>query len=122
MAIDTGAVILLLVAMVVMTAYVAFQQWLRQQRRLMIHRERLAALEKGVELPPLDQEIQRRRWNVQRLLLFAGLIWVSLGIGSYLVLNALVGQSFQLSWGHDRFGNLIWVTVQVRDGMQRIGA
>jgi hypothetical protein len=117
---EPGAMIFLLVAIV--AAYAAFQQWLRQQRRLMIHRERLAALEKGVELPALEQEVQRRSWNVQRFLLFAGLIWVSLGIGTYLVLNALVGQSFQFLWVQDRFGNLIWITVPVRDGMQWIGA
>jgi hypothetical protein len=111
-----------LAAIVVMTAYAAFQQWLRQQRRLMVHRERLAALEKGVELPALEQGVQRRSRSIQRFLLFAGLIWVSLGIGTYLVLNALVGQSFQFLWGQDRFGNLIWITVHVRDGMQWIGA
>ena len=32
--------------------FVAFYQWLRHQRRVLIHRERLIALEKGVELPP----------------------------------------------------------------------
>jgi len=99
----------------------AFQQYLRQQRRQMIHRERLAALEKGIELPPVEQEIQRRSWNVQRILLLAGLIWLSLGIGLYLVLNGLVGQTFQVLWTNDRFGNPLWVPVLVRDGMQYSG-
>jgi hypothetical protein len=115
---EYGAGVFVIVTIVV---YAAFQQWLRQQRRLMIHRERLAALEKGIELPPLEQEVQHRSWNVQRLLLFAGLIWVSLGIGAYLVLNALVGQSFQFMWGNDRFGNPLWPAVQIRNGMQWIG-
>jgi hypothetical protein len=57
--------------------------WARHQRRLMIHRGWLAAIEKGIELPPLEQEIQKRSWNVQRLLLLAGLIWMSLGIAAY---------------------------------------
>ena len=118
---DASVVIVFLAAIVVMTAYAAFQQWLRQQRRLMIHRERLAALEKGVELPPVEQEVQRLNWNVQRILLFAGLIWISLGLGAYLVLNALIGQTFQLYSGPDRLGNPMWAAVRVRDGMQWIG-
>jgi hypothetical protein len=65
--------------------------------------------------------VQRVGWNVQRLLLLAGLIWLSLGIGTYFVLAALVGQTFQVQWGPDRFGNPVWVPVQVRDGMQWVG-
>lgn len=118
---DESVVITFLGAIVVMTAYAAFQQWLRQQRRMMIHRERLAALEKGIELPPIEQEVQRHNWNVQRVLLFAGLIWISLGLGVYLVLNALIGQTFQFHSGPDRLGNPMWASVRVRDGMQWIG-
>ena len=70
--------------------FVAFYQWLRHQRRVLIHRERLAALEKGVELPPLERETQRSTWNAQQFLLLAGLIWISLGVGAIIVLNALV--------------------------------
>ena len=36
---------------VALIGFAAFNLWLRQQRRLMAHRERLAALEKGIELP-----------------------------------------------------------------------
>jgi hypothetical protein len=118
---DFGSGFLFVAAITVLTAYAAFQQQLRHQRRMMIHRERLAALEKGVELPPLEQEIQRSRWNVQRILLFAGLIWISLGVSIYLVLHALVGQTFHVNWGLDRFGNPVWVGVQVRGGMEWIG-
>lgn len=71
-------------------AYMCFGQWLRHHRRMMIHRERLAAIEKGVQLPPLEQEVKRRSWNVQRLLLLAGLCWISLGIGVFVVLSALL--------------------------------
>ena len=67
------------VAILAFIFYAAFQQFLRAQRRQMIHRERLAALEKGIDLPPLEREIQRRSWNVQRILVLAGLTWVSLG-------------------------------------------
>ena len=44
---------------VALIGFVAFRQWLAHQRRMMIHRERLLAIEKGVALPPLEQEIRR---------------------------------------------------------------
>ena len=69
---------------VAVIAYLAFHQWLQLSRRKMVHRERLAALEKGVDLPPLDQEVRRSSWNVQRFLLPAGLachIWLCIGLG-----------------------------------------
>ena len=70
--------------------FVAFGMWLRQQRRLMIHRERLAAIEKGVDLPPVMLEVQRTTWNVQRLLLLAGLVWISIGVGFYMVFSEIL--------------------------------
>ena len=77
-------------ALAAILAFVAFGQWLRQQRRTMIHQERLAALEKGLELPPLEQEALRTTWNVQLILLLAGLVWVSVGIGFYLVFSTML--------------------------------
>lgn len=81
------------VAIVIVAAigYLAFRQWLQFNRRTMIHRERLAAIEKGVDLPPLEQEVRRSAWNVQRFLLLAGLIWVSLGVGTFVTLSAMLG-------------------------------
>lgn len=70
------------VLVAVLLVFVAFQHWLRLKRRQLVHRERLAAIEKGIELPPLEEELTRRRLGVQRVLLLAGLIWVSLGIGA----------------------------------------
>jgi hypothetical protein len=55
----------------------------------MIHRERLAAVEKGVELPPLDQEVERNSWNVQRVLLLAGLCWIAVGVGASIVISSI---------------------------------
>jgi hypothetical protein len=118
---DSGFAFFLAVLVIAFTVYAGFQQFLRQQRRHMIHRERLAALDKGIDLPPLEQEIQRRSWNVQRILLLAGLIWISLGVGVYLVLASLIGQTFQFVWGNDRFGNPVWVPFMIRDGMQWAG-
>ena len=74
----------------VLLGFVGFGQWLRQQRRVMIHRERLAAIEKGVELPPLEQEVERVRWNVQRILLLAGLIWISVGVAFFVVFSTML--------------------------------
>ena len=75
---------------VAVIAYLGFHEWLRHQRRSLIHRERLAAIEKGVEVPPLEHEAQRRAWNVQRILLLAGLVWISLGVAAYVTLSALI--------------------------------
>ena len=59
-------------------------------RRILVHRERLAAVEKGIELPPLEQEVRRSAWNGQRILLLAGLAWISIGAGVFAVLSALL--------------------------------
>jgi hypothetical protein len=85
------------IAFVVMAliALVGFRQWLMHQRRMMIHRERLIAIEKGVELAPVEQEIRRSNWNIQRFLLLAGLVWISLGISIFVVLSALLAHPQQ---------------------------
>jgi hypothetical protein len=75
--------------------YLCFAQYLQHNRRVLVHRERLAAIEKGTPLPPeaaaaLSPEAERRRiWNVQRLLLLAGLVWLSIGISAFVVLSAI---------------------------------
>ena len=71
-------------------AFVGFGQWLRHERRMMMHRERLAAVDKGLELPALEQDSQRRAWNVQRFLLLGGLIWISVGLATFLALYTIV--------------------------------
>ena len=80
------------VALVIIAAiaYLGFREWLRHQRRIQVHRERLAAVEKGIELPPLEREAHQRAWNVQRILLLAGLIWISLGVSAWITLTALL--------------------------------
>ncbi len=85
-------------SLAVIFAFLGFGMWLRQQRRVMIHRERLAAIEKGLEqVQPVEQEASRITFNVQRLLLLAGLIWISVGIGFYLVFAAIVANPNPLS-------------------------
>jgi len=85
------------IVIVALIAYIGFQQWLRHSSRMMIQRERLAEVEKGIELPPLEQEVQRGSWNVQRILLLAGLCWISLGIGAFVVLTALLAHPSELT-------------------------
>jgi hypothetical protein len=76
---------------IALVGYAGYREWLRHQERTLIHRERLAAIEKGVDLPPLEQEQKRSSWNVQRTLLLAGLIWLSLGICAYVTLSVMIG-------------------------------
>jgi hypothetical protein len=109
---DPAGFIIVSLILAVAATYI-FQMWARHQRRLMIHRERLAAIDKGIELPPLEQEIQKRSWNVQRLLLLAGLVWISLGIAVFPMLMRLGGQSILSPWS-PRFeipSGLEWIGV-----------
>ncbi len=75
---------------IALIGYSGYREWLRQQRRTQIHQERLAAIEKGIDLPPLDQEQKRRSWNVQRTLMLAGLIWLSLGICFFVTMSVVI--------------------------------
>jgi hypothetical protein len=56
----------------------------------MLHRERVLAAERGIEMPAVQQEARQVSWNVERILLLAGLTWISVGIGAFVVLSALV--------------------------------
>jgi len=87
------------IVMVAVIGYLAFRQWLQLNRRTMIHRERLAAIEKGMDLPPVEQEARRSGWGVQRFLLLAGLVWVSLGIGTFVTISALLAYPTQVTQG-----------------------
>jgi hypothetical protein len=82
-------------ALAFVLAFLGFAMWLRQQRRMMIHRERLAAIEKGLELPPVEQEAFRISVNVQRLLLLFGLIWISIGVGFFLVFSVMLSHPIE---------------------------
>jgi hypothetical protein len=117
--VDPGGFIIISLILAIAATYI-FQMWARHQRRLMIHRERLAAIEKGLELPPLEQEIQKRSWNVQRLLLLAGLVWISLGVGAFPLLMRLGGQSVTIPWGYNQAGPA-WAKVPIPTGLEWIG-
>ena len=62
--------------------FVGFRQWLRHQQRAMVHRERLAALEKGADLPAWpDESPSRSAFGLDSLVLLSGLIWLAIGLG-----------------------------------------
>ena len=103
-----GIMTFLAVVIVTSVAYVAYQQWLRHHRRMMIHQERAAAIAKGVELPALDGELERRSWGVQRLLLLAGLSWISLGLGAFPFLHVMA-----IHHSRGEFGGIQWLVVPV---------
>ena len=111
---------IIVIAIVVLLVAYLFQLWARHQRRLMIHRERLAALEKGVDLPPLVEEMQRGSFNVQRLLLLAGLCWVSVGVALFMTLTELAGGDLSLPIGVDASG-FTWASVHVHSGFYPLG-
>lgn len=69
--------------------YIGYRNWLQHDKRRMIHRERLAAIEKGTDLPTLEKEVDRKTWNVQRFLLLAGWSWLFAGIGGFIALTIL---------------------------------
>jgi hypothetical protein len=75
-------------------AYVGFRQWLRHQQRVMVHRERLAALEKGADLPPWPVEAPSSRFDfgVDTFLLLSGLIFLALGLGGMVAAFVIVAQ------------------------------
>ena len=61
---------------------------LRYKRRELEHKERLAAIEKGVALPAVGHVESRAPWS-PRLYLLRGLIWLFCGIGLSLFLVAV---------------------------------
>jgi hypothetical protein len=76
-------------------AFVGFRQWLRHQQRAMVHRERLAALEKGAELPPWPDDTKPSAGisiGFDHLLLLSGLIWLAIGLGGMLAAFVIVSQ------------------------------
>lgn len=72
-------------------AFVGFRQWLRHQQRVMVHRERLSALEKGLDLPAWSDEAPSRV-DVDLVLLLSGLVWLAIGLGGMLAAFVIVAQ------------------------------
>ena len=103
---------------IALIGFAAFHVWIRHQRRLMVSRERIAAIEKGIELPSFEQDVQRSASNVQRILLLAGLCWISLGIGALIVMEAILSSLPTTEEAIAR--HMEWV-VGIPDGFRVIG-
>jgi hypothetical protein len=99
-------------------AYIGFRNWLNHDRRRMIHRERMSAIEKGLELPAIEQEAERRTWNVQRYLLLAGYSWIAIGIGGFIALTMVLNQApenrqFELPPAGAQYGAMIPIGIGI---------
>jgi hypothetical protein len=68
----------------IVLTFIGYRQWLREQRRRMVHRERLVALEKGLDPPPYPDEPARTGINTKRVLFLSGWIWLAVGVGSMI--------------------------------------
>ena len=66
--------------------------FLRYRKQLLMHQERMAALEKGAELPPIPPE---GGLYTPRVYLLRGLIWLFSGIGLTVFLLALVNTAVE---------------------------
>jgi hypothetical protein len=66
----------------------------RKRLRLMelYHTERMAAIERGMELPPLPLELIDGRTRRRRSSLLPGLVWLFIGLA--VVLSSLIGGEF----------------------------
>lgn len=78
-------------ALAIIFAYIGYRQWLRHQQRVLIHKERLLAIEKGVELPPWPVPVSSG-FGVENIMLLSGLVWLALGIGGLIAAYAIVPQ------------------------------
>ena len=79
------------IVIAVVLAFVGFRQWLGHQQRLMVHRERLAALEKGVEPPPWPAAPPAGTGlGTRGVLLLSGLVWIALGVGGMVAAAVIV--------------------------------
>jgi hypothetical protein len=60
------------------------------------HRERLAAIERGVDVPPLPDAFYMPFQRTRRpRYLLAGLVWLFIGIGLFVALGVVAGQNVQ---------------------------
>jgi len=81
-----AVVLILLIAGV--TTILLWSLNMRYRRRELEHKERLAALERGVPLPPLDAPRQAAPWT-PRLYLLRGMIWLFCGISLMAAISAI---------------------------------
>jgi hypothetical protein len=57
-----------------------------------VHKERLVALDKGVDPPAWPSDTSKSYLGVDTLLLLSGLIWLAIGLGGMLATFVIVSQ------------------------------
>ena len=87
-------------------AVAASQQYFRYRKRVLVHKERLLAMEKGLDLP--SDSVQELPLNPQVCIL-RGLLWISIGI-AFIVCLVAISILFD---GHDRMVALAWAMTGV---------
>jgi hypothetical protein len=96
------AVLIPLVAIVMSLAIpiVAIIAELAKRRKFyeLHHKERLAAIEKGVELPPLPAEFLGSKPKGRPRYLLRGLIWLFVGLGLLIALSGITRSEAEKSW------------------------
>ena len=97
---DLVAVFIPIVAIVMSLSIPIMYSILDYKRRRDIveahHRERLAAIERGVDIPPLPESFYLPfKGNRRPRYLLSGLIWLFIGIGIFVALGAIAGHDVQ---------------------------
>jgi hypothetical protein len=101
--------ILLILLIVIGAAIILWSLNLRYRRRELQHRERLAALEKGADLPPLEPEPETAPWT-PRIYLLRGMIWLFAGIAMTVAIFAVSATQNRVRPIEDR----IWRAADLR--------
>ena len=82
----------------------------RYKRQELLHRERMAALEKGVPVPDQPSETPRAPWS-PRIYLLRGLVWLFSGIGLAVF---LFGLSVSIGSRPQTYESRLWRAAQLR--------
>ena len=85
---DTAVAVLIMLVIGAAVGIIIWSLSLRYKRRELQHKERLAALEKGLPLPALTDVERRAPWT-PRAYLLRGLVWLFVGIGLTVFLAAI---------------------------------
>ncbi len=93
---DAVAVFIPIVAIIMSLALPMVFGWIDYRRRRDIvdahHRERLAAIERGMEIPPLPEAFYSPFRKRRSSYLLPGMIWAFVGTGLFIALGAVAGE------------------------------
>jgi hypothetical protein len=93
---DAVAVFIPIVAIIMSLGLPMVFAWIDYRRRRDIvdahHRERLAAIERGMEIPPLPEAFYSPIRKRRNSYLLPGMIWAFVGTGLFIALGAVTGE------------------------------